>query len=108
MFTSLVLVTTMLLAQGASPFTERILIDHHKAIPLRDGVTVYADVYRPSREGRFPAIVVRTPPMGRVSRSTCEAGMAAAARAVLIICRRAPRRAWGGSGTAPESRSPRS
>ena len=61
MFTSLVLVTTMLLAQGASPFTERILIDHHKAIRLRDGVTVYADVYRPSREGRFPAIVVRTP-----------------------------------------------
>ncbi|AMY07619.1 Cocaine esterase [Luteitalea pratensis] len=61
MFTSLVLVTTMLLAQGASPFTERILIDHHKAIPMRDGVTVYADVYRPSREGRFPAIVVRTP-----------------------------------------------
>ena len=53
MFTSLVLLTTMLLAQGASPFTERILIDHHKAIRLRDGVTVYADVYRPSREGRF-------------------------------------------------------
>jgi putative CocE/NonD family hydrolase len=60
-FTSLVLVTTMLLTQGALPAGERILIDHHKAIRLRDGVTVYADVYRPSREGRFPAIVVRTP-----------------------------------------------
>ncbi len=53
-FTSLVLVTTMLLAQGATPAPERILIDHHKAIRLRDGVTVYADVYRPAREGRFP------------------------------------------------------
>jgi putative CocE/NonD family hydrolase len=58
---SLVLLTTMLLAQGASPFTERILVDHHKAIRLRDGVTVYADVYRPSREGRYPTLVVRTP-----------------------------------------------
>ena len=61
MFTSLVLVTAMLLAQAGAPVTERILIDHHKAIRLRDGVTVYADVYRPSREGRFPTIVVRTP-----------------------------------------------
>lgn len=61
MFTSLVLVATMLLAQGATPAAERILIDHHKAIRLRDGVTVYADVYRPSRDGRFPTIVVRTP-----------------------------------------------
>jgi putative CocE/NonD family hydrolase len=61
MVTSLVLVAAMLLAQGAAPAPERILIDHHKAIRLRDGVTVYADVYRPARDGRFPAIVVRTP-----------------------------------------------
>ncbi|BCS31657.1 X-Pro dipeptidyl-peptidase [Luteitalea sp. TBR-22] len=62
MFTTLVLVTAMLLAQGASPVApEPILVDHHRGIPLRDGVTVYADVYRPSRSGRFPTIVVRTP-----------------------------------------------
>lgn len=40
---------------------ERILIDHHRAIPLRDGVTLYADVYRPARDGRFPTLVARTP-----------------------------------------------
>lgn len=61
MSTALILAIAMLLAQGASTPTERILIDHHKAIALRDGVTVYADVYRPSREGRFPTLVVRTP-----------------------------------------------
>jgi putative CocE/NonD family hydrolase len=62
-FTSLVLVTGMLLAQGAtaSSPSERIRIDHHRAIPMRDGVTVYADVYRPERAGRYPVIVVRTP-----------------------------------------------
>ena len=60
MFTSLILVTTMLLAQGTSPFTERILIDHHKAIRLRDGVTVYADILRP-RARVVSRPVVRTP-----------------------------------------------
>ena len=39
----------------------QILIDHHRAIPMRDGVTLYADVYRPAREGRYPTVVVRTP-----------------------------------------------
>jgi uncharacterized protein len=45
----------------AAPDLERILIDHHRAIPMRDGVTLYADVYRPSRAGTFPVVVVRTP-----------------------------------------------
>ena len=40
---------------------ERILIDHHRTIAMRDGVTLYADVYRPEREGRYPVIVSRTP-----------------------------------------------
>lgn len=46
---------------GAQAATESILIDHHRAIRMRDGVTLYADVYRPSRAGRFPTVVVRTP-----------------------------------------------
>ncbi|MCW5965947.1 MAG: CocE/NonD family hydrolase, partial [Bryobacterales bacterium] len=40
---------------------EKILVDHHRAIPMRDGVKLYADVYRPARDGKFPTIVVRTP-----------------------------------------------
>ena len=28
---------------------------------MRDGVKLYADVYRPRREGRFPVLVIRTP-----------------------------------------------
>jgi uncharacterized protein len=59
--TSLLIVTILLLAQGAPGAQEQILVDHHRAIRMRDGVTLYADVYRPAREGRFPTIVVRTP-----------------------------------------------
>ncbi|MCD8510450.1 MAG: CocE/NonD family hydrolase [Bacillus sp. (in: Bacteria)] len=30
-------------------------------VPMRDGITLSADVYRPNAEGEYPAIVVRTP-----------------------------------------------
>src|SRR5262245_55399220 len=30
-------------------------------VRMRDGVTLYADVYRPLKEGRYPVIVSRTP-----------------------------------------------
>ena len=61
MRTRLLIVTIALMVQGLAAQTERILIDHHRAIRLRDGVTVFADVYRPSAEGKYPTIVVRTP-----------------------------------------------
>src|SRR5512145_1464977 len=51
----------MILLSGAQTGQESILIDHHRAIRMRDGVTLYADIYRPSRADRFPVIVVRTP-----------------------------------------------
>jgi len=41
--------------------SERIRVEGNVAVPMRDGVTLYADVYRPARDGRFPVIVVRTP-----------------------------------------------
>jgi len=31
------------------------------SVPMRDGITLAADVYRPDAEGRFPVILVRTP-----------------------------------------------
>ncbi len=38
-----------------------VMVDHHVAIPMRDGVTLYSDVYRPIKEGRYPVLVCRTP-----------------------------------------------
>ena len=40
---------------------EPIRVDQHTPVPMRDGVKLYADVYRPRREGRYPVLVVRTP-----------------------------------------------
>ena len=38
-----------------------IRIENRVAIPMRDGVVLYADVYRPIGEGKHPVIVSRTP-----------------------------------------------
>lgn len=43
------------------PISETIRIEGHVAVPMRDGVKLYADVYRPRREGRFPTLITRTP-----------------------------------------------
>jgi putative CocE/NonD family hydrolase len=38
-----------------------IRIENRVAVPMRDGVVLYADVYRPAGDGRYPVIVSRTP-----------------------------------------------
>ena len=38
-----------------------IRVDNRVAVPMRDGVTLYADVYRPAEDGKYPVIVSRTP-----------------------------------------------
>ena len=43
-------------ATPPAPFVERGV-----AVPMRDGVRLSTDVYRPSRAGRFPTIIERTP-----------------------------------------------
>src|ERR1041384_8077564 len=43
------------------PVPERIRIVSNRAVPMRDGVKLYADLYRPAREGKFPVLIVRTP-----------------------------------------------
>jgi uncharacterized protein len=42
----------------ASP---RVRVDNDVAVPMRDGVKLRADVYRPSSGGPFPVLVFRTP-----------------------------------------------
>ena len=38
-----------------------IRLENRVPIPMRDGVILYADVYRPVGEGRYPVLVSRTP-----------------------------------------------
>lgn len=39
----------------------RVVVDKDVPLQTRDGVSLYADVYRPDADGRFPVLVVRTP-----------------------------------------------
>ncbi len=38
-----------------------IRVENRVAVPMRDGVILYADVFRPAQEGQYPVIVSRTP-----------------------------------------------
>ena len=62
---SSLLVILILAPSGVSSndqaISEAIRIDGRVPVPMRDGVKLYADVYRPRREGKFPVLVVRTP-----------------------------------------------
>ena len=60
----------LILVTGLLSFTEKtdskapandIRIERHKAIPMRDGIILYGDVYLPSAPGKYPTLVTRTP-----------------------------------------------
>lgn len=38
-----------------------VIVERDRPARMRDGVTLYADVYRPAEDGRFPALLMRTP-----------------------------------------------
>ena len=51
-----ILFAPFVLAQSAAPITERGV-----AMKTRDGVTLRADIYRPTGDGPFPVLLARTP-----------------------------------------------
>jgi uncharacterized protein len=62
-----------------------IRIDNRVAIPMRDGVILYADVYRPVDEGRYPVLVSRTPYSTERSPSAYEAGVYFSRRGYVYV-----------------------
>ncbi len=46
---------------SAYPPANDVALDNLVAVPMRDGVKLYADVYRPAAPGKYPVIVCRTP-----------------------------------------------
>jgi putative CocE/NonD family hydrolase len=44
-----------------SEATHRVVIEKDVPMRTRDGVTLYADIYRPDAPGRFPVLAMRTP-----------------------------------------------
>jgi putative CocE/NonD family hydrolase len=46
---------------GAEPGPHPVAVETGVKVPMRDGVVLIADVYRPRVEGRFPVLLERTP-----------------------------------------------
>ena len=45
----------------ANSQTPRVRIDFDRRVPMRDGVTLSADIYFPGESGKHPVILMRTP-----------------------------------------------
>jgi uncharacterized protein len=41
--------------------TYKLKLEHHARVPMRDGVELSADIYRPDADGKFPVLLLRTP-----------------------------------------------
>ena len=50
-------------ARHRSPQTEgpAVVAEYNVMVPMRDGVRLSTDIYRPGREGRYPVLLVRDP-----------------------------------------------
>ncbi len=58
---ALATVAIIVSSNDASSALSEIRILRYQPVPMRDGVKLYADVYLPRAEGRYPTLVVRTP-----------------------------------------------
>ena len=47
--------------KGAMPLPTDILFERDVAVKLRDGTTIYADVFRPAAPGRYPVVMAWSP-----------------------------------------------
>src|SRR5208283_3769841 len=52
---------------------------------MRDGATLFADIYRPKAEGKFPVLVMRTPYGKRGQLGGPDLGQLAAARGYVVV-----------------------
>ena len=65
--------------------TYSVAVQNGAAMKTRDGVTLYADVYRPKAEGLFPVILMRTPYDKSVSWAVGPAYVIAAHGYVVVV-----------------------
>ena len=61
MLKHLCIASALITAVPAAHAQYRVKMEFNVRIPMRDGVTLSADIYRPDTSGRFPVIIMRTP-----------------------------------------------
>jgi len=62
-----------------------VRVDFDVRVPMRDGVTLSADVYRPAAEGRYPVVLYRTPYNERVQSYATDRGVYYARNHFVLI-----------------------
>jgi putative CocE/NonD family hydrolase len=68
--------------QSAAGAAAQVVVDHAVAMKTRDGVKLYADIYRPAAEGKYPTLLQRTP---YDRKGGADFGTRAAARGYLVV-----------------------
>ena len=83
-----------------------VLVEKNVLVPMRDGVNLAADVYRPSQDGRYPVLLQRTPynkELWPITALTLDPIRAAAAGYAVVI--QDVRGRWASEGEWPLSRA---
>ncbi|MFN7920189.1 MAG: CocE/NonD family hydrolase [Bryobacteraceae bacterium] len=65
--------------------TNDVAMDNLVAIPMRDGVNLFADIYRPAAPGKYPVIISRTPYSTERAPSAYEAAVFFAQRGFVFV-----------------------
>src|SRR5882762_1751622 len=74
-----------MLASSFAPAAQGSFAERDVFVPMRDGVRLQADVFRPEKTGRFPTLVYRTPyDRGRSRENAVVRGAVARGYAVVL------------------------
>ena len=68
-----------------SAAVDDLVLERDVAVPMRDGVVLRADVYRPDRGGRFPVLVYRTPYGKRYAADSYQTHREAVRRGYAVV-----------------------
>lgn len=62
-----------------------VVVDSNVAVPMRDGVVLRADIYRPAASGRYPVLVYRTPYGKHVAGPAHQTARKAVLRGYVVV-----------------------
>jgi uncharacterized protein len=79
------LAATLLLAAASLGAQSSLRVDTAVAVPMRDGVVLRADLYRPAGDGRFPVLLFRTPYDRRDTSDASSLVRAAVTRGYAVV-----------------------
>ena len=72
-------------ADAPEPAVGRFRVERDIAVPMRDGIVLRADVYRPETVGRLPVLVYRTPYGKHNAADSYQTHLKAVARNYVVV-----------------------